>query len=368
MNKDVDFKNSVLKFSCDCEHKQEIKNKINYLTYHDSLTGLYNRRYIEEELIRLDKKNMLPISIVIGDINGLRFINNILGYRKGDSLLKSAAKIICGTCGSKCPAARWGGDEFIILLPNTSSESVKKICGLINNKYIKKSPEGIKSSISLGYDVKITSEQNVFSVLKNAEDAMFRYKYLETNSFRSSIISSIKKTLYEKNHETEEHEERLKLFCVAVGKAMNLSENELHELELSAALHDIGKIAINDSVLNKPGKLNDEEWCEMRKHPEIGCRIAQSVPELNEVSNYILSHHERFDGSGYPRGIKGNEIPVMSRIVAVADAFDAMISDRPYRSGMPKIDALNEIKRNEGTQFDPQIAEKFIDVVSRICI
>lgn len=367
MNKDVFFKNSKHKFLYNYEYMGKIKDEINYLTYHDGLTGLYNRRFIEEQLLRLYNKDMLPISIVIGDINGLRFINNVLGYRKGDKLLKAASKIIVDICGNKSVAARWGGDEFIIILPKTTEEKIKEICRMINCQYAKKAPQCIKTSISLGYDVKDKTEQNIFSVLKNAEDSMFKYKYLEANSFRSTIISSIKKTLYEKNHETEEHEERLKLFCAEVGKAMELSENELHDLELSAMLHDIGKIAISDSVLNKPGNLTDEEWCEMKRHPEIGYRIAQSVPELNQVAVNILSHHERFDGSGYPRGIKGNEIPLMSRIVSVADAFDAMISDRPYRSGMSESNAFEEIKKNEGTQFDPKIAEKFIEVVSK-CI
>lgn len=338
--------------------------RIRYIKEHDSLTGLYTRQFAQERLKQLNDENMLPICVAVGDINGLRFVNNILGYSEGDRLIQSVADCIKETCPKDCIAARWSGDEFIIIIPNTIEEKVKELFTLINNKFSLRCSKAIKTNISFGYEIKESLQQNIIDVLKAAEDSMYKYKYLEGSSYRSSIIASIKKTLFEKSHETEEHEERLKLVSILIGKALNLSENELHELELCAMLHDIGKIAVKDNILNKPGVLNDEEWDEMKKHPEIGYRIALSLPELNQVAKFILCHHERFDGNGYPRGIKGKEIPLMARIVSVADAFDAMTSDRPYRKAMPKEEAIKEILKNSGTQFDPGVVEKFAGIIN----
>ena len=145
---------------------------------------------------------------------------------------------------------------------------------------------------------------------------------------------------------------------------MDLTDAQLNELELLSTLHDIGKIGINDNILNKPGKLTEDEWVDMKKHPEIGYRIAMTTPELVPIADYILSHHEHWDGSGYPQGSKREEIPLLSRIIAVADAYDAMTSDRPYRRAMTKNAAIEEIKKNAGTQFDPYIAELFLNILN----
>lgn len=359
------LKSGAINISRIYANTNESEKRIKYLEEHDRLTGLYNRQFIQEKLNQLNDDSLLPISIVIGDINGLRIVNNILGYSEGDRVIKLATQCITENCPDNCIAARWSGDEFIVIIFNSIEEKVEEILRIINRDFLLRCPKTIKPSISFGYEMKKKPQQNILEVLKAAEESMYKYKYLESSSYRSSIIASIKKTLFEKSHETEEHEERLKLFSILMGKALNLSENELHELELSAMLHDIGKIAIKDNVLNKQGGLNDEEWREMRKHPEIGYRIALSLPELNQVANFILCHHERFDGKGYPNGIKGKEIPLMARIVSVADAYDAMTSDRPYRKAMKKEAALNEILKNSGTQFDPEVVEKFIYIINK---
>lgn len=339
------------------------ESRIKYFKDYDNLTGLYSRQFLQRMIKKLDDDSLIPVAVVVGDINGLRFINNISGYDEGDRLLKTAANSIIDTCTGKCIAARWSGDEFMIIIPNTAEEKLDEILKLINRKYSEHLSAPVKSTICFGYEMKKKSNQNILEVLKAAEDSMYKYKYLEGSSFRSSIISSIKKTLFEKSHETEEHEERLKLFSVSIGKSLHLSDNQLHELELCAMLHDIGKIAVRDDVLNKPDKLNEEEWSEMKKHPEIGYRITISVPELSQVANSILCHHERFDGKGYPKGLQGEKIPLTARIVSVADAFDAMTSDRPYRKAMSREAALKEILKNSGTQFDPEIVHKFVESV-----
>jgi HD-GYP domain-containing protein (c-di-GMP phosphodiesterase class II) len=193
---------------------------------------------------------------------------------------------------------------------------------------------------------------------------MYKRKLLERKSSHSAIISSIKSTVYARSQETEEHAERMQRLSRLVGLRLGLSEVELDELSLLAALHDIGKVGIDDNILKKPGQLTAEEWIEMKKHPEIGYRIAMASPELMSIANYILCHHERWDGKGYPQGLKGKQIPLFSRIISIIDAYDAMTEDRPYRSALTHDEALEEIKINAGTQFDPEAARIFIEVMN----
>ena len=193
---------------------------------------------------------------------------------------------------------------------------------------------------------------------------MYRDKLLQSRSLHSSIISSMKTTLFEKSQETEEHAQRMIKLSRAIGKKMKLKDEQLNELELLSSLHDIGKIGIPDAILNKPGKLTKEEWVEMKKHPSVGYRIAKSSHELASISEYILYHHERWDGKGYPNGLKEEEIPLLSRILAVGDAYDAMTEDRSYRKAMTKEAAIEEIRTNMGKQFDPNITQIFIKIIN----
>jgi HD-GYP domain-containing protein (c-di-GMP phosphodiesterase class II) len=169
--------------------------------------------------------------------------------------------------------------------------------------------------------------------------------------------------LFEKSQETEEHAERMAVISRSIGAKMNLPKKSLHDLFLLSILHDIGKIGISERILNKPGKLTKEEWMIMQKHSEIGYGLAKAYPEFAHIAEYILCHHERWDGKGYPLGLKGEQIPLASRIIAVADAYDAMISDRVYRKAMKKEEAVEEIKKNAGTQFDPEIVKIFLELI-----
>lgn len=348
----------------DVTEKRKRDREIEYLSYHDSLTGLYNRRYFEEHVKKLDLEDMLPISIIMGDVNGLKITNDVFGHNEGDRLLKLVAEIINESVRSSDIISRWGGDEFVILLPKTDEKKVEEICNRIYSACEKYDSNKINVSISLGYSVKNKSNQDIFKVLKFAEDIMYKNKFFATRSFRSSVINSIKKTLYESSHETEEHAERMRELSYKIGIKLGLTSIQLQELELATLLHDIGKVAIMDNVLNKPGKLTDEEWLEMKRHPEIGYRIAQSVPELSQIAEYILSHHERWDGKGYPRGLKNEEIPLVSRIIAVSDSFDAMISERPYRKPLSITQAIEEIHINSKTQYDPRVVEVFMEIIT----
>ncbi|NTV91660.1 MAG: diguanylate cyclase, partial [Clostridiales bacterium] len=345
------------------------EEEILYLTYHDSLTGLNNRIFFEGEKQRLDNERYLPLSFIVGDINGLKIINDALGHAEGDKLLAAIAGILKDCCRQNDVVTRTGGDDFSILLPNTGNDAAQEIIRRIMEKcteFNKNDGNEISClNISLGHATKMKPEELLEDVMKVAGDNMNKRKLLESRSLHSAIISSMKAALYEKSQETEEHARRLISISRAVGQAIGLSEQQFDELELLSTLHDIGKIGIDDRILNKPDKLTEDEWVEMKRHSEVGYRIAIASPELMPIAEYILAHHERWDGKGYPLGLAGESIPLLSRILAVADAYDAMTEDRPYRKGMSEDDAVIEIQLNSGSQFDPFVAETFIKIISK---
>ena len=344
----------------------EKRNKeLNDIAIHDRLTGVYNRAFYESIIIELDKEENLPISIIIGDVNGLKLVNDAFGHFKGDMLLKKIVEILRISCRKEDIIARIGGDEFIIILPSSDAEIAERVMRDIRESCEKADFHPIKPSISLGFSVKYHIKQSINDVIKEADDYMYKRKLLESKSTRSSIIDSLQKTLEETTFETREHAKRLENLSVRLGKELRLPENNLDDLLLVAMLHDIGKIAIPPNIITKPGKLTKKEWDIIKRHPEIGYQIASSSPELRGIAQLILSHHERWDGEGYPQKLKGEEIPLLARIVAIVDSFDAMTQDRSYHKGISEYEALKEIKRCSGTQFDPYIAEKFIDMMSK---
>jgi diguanylate cyclase (GGDEF)-like protein/PAS domain S-box-containing protein len=349
----------------DVTEQKAKEQEILYLNYHDVLTGLKNRAFYDAEKRRLDTERQLPISIIVGDINGLKLANDMFGHGAGDRLLSEVAYILGASCRAEDIVARVGGDEFAILLPQTDHEDTQQICKRIYencNKSALSSNEGevLIPSISLGFATKLSMLQRLDDVEKEAEEAMYRRKLLERKSMHSSLLSSIKATMLEKNNETEAHAQRLVHLAQSMGKALKLTDEEINDLELLATLHDLGKVSIPDGILNKPGPLNDEEWLEMKRHPEIGYRIAQSTPDLQSIAEAILTHHEKWDGSGYPQGLSKEAIPLVARIIAIVDAYDAMTQDRPYRKAKSHEEALLEIHTYAGTQFDPNLAKLFI--------
>ena len=356
----------VLSIVTDITEKRQAEVEIKYLSFHDKLTGLYNRAFFEEELKRLDTERTLPISLIMGDVNGLKLVNDALGHQEGDSLLITVAKLLRDSCRQNDIVARWGGDEFIILLPECNHETAAIILDRIksNCKSINDLP--IDTSISLGLASKLSIDQDVREILKEAEDKMYRHKLLEDRSTRSSFLNSLEKTLWARSHETKEHCQRMQEMTLVLGQAINLPESELDNLRLLATLHDIGKIAISSSILDNPGELTGEEWEAIKKHPEIGYRIALSSPEMAPIAESILYHHEHWDGTGYPLGIKGEEIPVLSRILTIADCYDVMINGRPYQKAVSHEEAWLELERCSERHFDPQLVKIAIKVFSEL--
>jgi len=340
--------------------KKAAEDRLLFYSFHDKLTGLYNRAFFDEESKRLDTERYLPISIVMADINGLKLVNDAFGHDSGDELLRKAAGILKKSCRSEDIIARWGGDEFVILLPKTGKERASQIVSDIKNVSLRNVTSKIPLSISLGFSIKEDKNGDISSILKKAEDLMYKNKLLESKSSHSSIIESLKRTLIENSVETEEHSNRVCRNALKLGKVLGLSEEKLTELELHAELHDIGKVGVSQEILMKEGELTPEEWEAVKSHSEIGYRIANSTPVLSGISENILCQHEWWDGSGYPRGLKGKGIPLICRIVAVVDAFDSMMSKTPYASKRSKKEAIEELRRFSGIQFDPEIVRVFI--------
>ena len=347
----------------DITERKEDENRIIYLSFHDGLTNLYNRSFFEEEIKRLDVERQFPISIVVVDINGLKLVNDTYGHSYGDILLKKTTQKLIECFRKEDIIARWGGDEFIVLLSRTPAEVAFDIINRVKSICDKEKVFNIPLNISIGVSSKVNESQDINDVIKEAESNMIKNKLITKESAHNAIIVSLEKALEERDYETSEHIKRMKNFSLKIGKFLNLSENELNELSLVATLHDIGKIAIPDNILKKPDKLSSEEWEIIKKHPEIGYRIASSSVELKAIAEAILAHHERWDGKGYPRGLKGDQIPLVSRIIAIIDSFDAMISDRPYRKAMSINEAKSELIKCSGSQFDPEIIKKFIIIL-----
>jgi HD-GYP domain-containing protein (c-di-GMP phosphodiesterase class II) len=221
-------------------------------------------------------------------------------------------------------------------------------------------------SISYIWAVREKLNKRIEAVIQETRRYMNHNPFLEEKNFLDTITNTLLTILYEKSSETEEHSKRMENYCCFIGRGLQLSSNDMNELSLLALLHDIGKVCINPKILMKPGALTSAEWEEMKCHSECGYQIAQAIPELAKVADLILSHHERWDGNGYPLGLKGEEIPIPCRILAVIDAYDAMINDRVYRKAMTQEDAILEIERNAGTQFDPEIIDVFINMIMDI--
>lgn len=359
--------NCFIAFCVDISDRKEKEARVEYLSYHDSLTGVYNRAFYEEEIIRLDTEENLPFSVIISDVNGLKLINDTLGHAAGDKVLVVTAKLLNMHIRRGDVLARVGGDEFSVLLPQTNSREAQEIITRVQEAcqayQVDLLKEPMHMSISLGYATKTRMEESFSYISKLAEDYMYRRKLLERESFHSTLLETLRISLFERSHETEEHASRMIKLSKKLGAAMALSKDDLDDLVMLSSLHDIGKISIDNSILTKADKLTDVEWLEMKKHPAIGYRIAMASKELTSIAEYILGHHERWDGAGYPQGLRGENIPLLDRAISIVDAYDAMTNDRPYRMAMTREAAMAEISDNAGSQFDPELATLFLTLV-----
>ena len=343
----------------DITARKDDEDKMRYLGYHDTLTGLFDRAGLDVELKNHDQSEHLPLSVIMADLNGLKIINDTYGHAIGDRFLQQFAYILRQVCREKDVIARWGGDEFVILLPQTSQTQADSVVDRIILSCRAPFFEGIPISVALGVACK-EHEEPISTILQTAENRMYKQKLTESRSHKSAVLNALRNTLQEKSYETDTHAENMKEAAQFIGMKLGLSHDELVRLDLLIQLHDIGKINMPAELLQKDGPLTAEEWELMRQHPEIGYRIARNTDDVSHVAEEILSHHERWDGAGYPHGLKGADIPLLARITTLADAYEIMNNGRPYKRPMKNREIRLEIQRCAGKQFDPELSKIFL--------
>lgn len=347
----------------DFSDKKERLSEIEYLSFHDHLTGLYNRRYIADAINRLDTKRNLPFTIMAIDVNGLKLTNDAFGHEIGDQLLIHVAELLKTACRTDDIVGRMGGDEFIVLLPSTSEDEAEQIKERIVKAAKIEKFDSVIISLAIGYSVKNKEDMKINEVLKIADNNMYKDKLKYGKIMRSKTIEAVIDTINEKYKQEELHTERVSRYCEAIALAMNYNNKEIERIRMAGILHDIGKIIVPPDLLNKPGLLTNEEYELIKRHAETSYQILKSVDMYSDFAEDVLYHHERIDGKGYPEGLKGDEIPINSRIIAVADAYEAMTSERPYHEIKSKEEAIKELIKCSGKQFDSNIVEIFINKV-----
>ncbi|KOA20199.1 putative diguanylate cyclase YdaM [Clostridium homopropionicum DSM 5847] len=372
------------------EHIEELKRLVN----EDGLTGLYNHRFFYEVLnkkILSCEVERKPVSMILMDIDYFKYYNDLYGHQKGDEVLKSIGLILKSSVRKTDIVARYGGEEFAIVLTNTIEEDAIKIAENIRSKIEETYFEGEenqpngKITVSIGVSVYPDKAKNDVELIKSADDALYRAKFFNKNRVETytSILDELKKDIEEsdidlvtsiktlisvinaKDRYTYGHVERVVAYGRILADKLGLSNDDKKKLIYGAYMHDIGKINISKEVLNKKMPLTNEEWELLKQHPQNGVAIIKPVKSLRDISSLILHHHERYDGKGYPGNLKGEEIPFLARVLTVVDSFDAMTSNRPYNKRKTYEEAIEELKKCSGTQFDPSITNSFIEVITK---
>lgn len=339
------------------------QKEIEYISIHDFLTGLYNRRYFVEVFAKKDDVINYPLGIMMIDLNGLKILNDAYGHVVGDRALVKVGEVLTSLANESDVVCRIGGDEFAIIFTHCSLNDLDQLKDLIQQRLGEILIENIPLSVAIGYEIKTDNSMNLEDLIKNAENHMYRNKVTEGRSVRNSAIKAILKTLTDKFEEEKTHSTRVSDLCKRMGEVLNLKTDDLKELEIAGLFHDIGKISIPDEILHKPSRLTKAEFDVIKTHTENGYHILRAADEYSNLAEYALSHHEHWNGLGYPRGLSGTDIPLFSRIICIVDAYEAMTSNRVYRKKMEDQEAVNEIIKYSGSQFDPDLARIFIEKV-----
>jgi diguanylate cyclase (GGDEF)-like protein/PAS domain S-box-containing protein len=349
----------------DVTDKMKRQREIEHISTHDSLTGLYNRRFFEEMMSRLDNEENLPLSILMGDVNSLKLTNDIFGHVSGDMLLKKASDAMQNVCRDHDVVARWGGDEFVILLPKAGENEAKETAGKIKYELSKQQIHSVRCSISMGYATKTNKDEDIIQVLHNAEIKMYNIKSVERIETQNTELKTMLNELFMKSEWERQHAVRVREMSVRLGLALNLPKSDIIKLKRAAYLHDIGKAVVGSDILQNDGTFNSAELSNIKLHPAVGYRILSYFDTTLELAGIILSHHETWDGTGYPKGLKEDEIPLEARIISVVEAYDRMMHTIDHTKAKSHNEALDEIQRCAGTQFDPYITAAFVHMFMR---
>jgi diguanylate cyclase (GGDEF)-like protein/PAS domain S-box-containing protein len=336
-----------------------------YNINHDTLTNVHSRTYFYSKLDKFFKDKFLPLSIASLDINGLKLVNDTFGHQSGNKLLIRTAELITNAIGKNGIVARLGGDEFSILLPCTNAEDAENILASIKNKLADEKIRDLDISVSYGVSTIYSNESDIESSLIEADSRMYLQKNQNRENDRTKAISSILQNLFKLIPIEKKHAYKVSEYSKIIGKEYGLKDFQCEELGIIGHLHDIGKIAITPDVMNKQVKVSDEDMDKIKGHCATGYVILNTAVCYLHTSNIVLNHHENYDGSGYPKGKKGSDIPIMSRILRVADSIAAMSTNRTYAKAYDVKHIIKELSNNSGTQFDPEVVRVAIKYLKR---
>ena len=372
--------------------EQEHIDMLKGLVHYDGLTGLYNHRYFYdriEEYLNEAQERRQPLALLFMDLDYFKYYNDLNGHQEGDVVLKTIAGLIKNSVRESDLVSRYGGEEFAVILPNTEQEEALRIAErirlavwteeFIGEEYLPTE----RLTISIGVSVYPDNASNEIDLIKYADEALYRAKFLSRNTVQPyySILDDLQKDVSEndleiiasirtliavinaKDRYTYSHIERVVSYCEMMADRLGLDTETKKTFIYAAYMHDLGKINIPEEILIKTGKLTDSEWEILKNHSKNGAEIINSVSVLADVVPIIMQHHERYDGTGYPMNLKGEEITYLARVLTVADSFDAMTSHRPYQTMKTHAEAFDELAKCSGSQFDPDIVRIFIDTV-----
>jgi diguanylate cyclase (GGDEF)-like protein/putative nucleotidyltransferase with HDIG domain len=365
---------------------EEARQQLAEQAERDLLTGLLNYRAIHVRLQNvLEEQKELPISVMLLDMDGFKSFNETYGYTTGDATLCHISQALREACGENSYLGRLGGDEFMAVMPGTSAAQAMVAAERVR-QYLASRPflnaDGTPIPVHLCFGIADAANVDGYSsvhLAAAAEAALYESKQRGGNSITlhnlSEKLSSVTRTTFDvldslintidnKDRYTRRHSEEVAFYALLLADTIGMPEETCNALRMAGILHDIGKIGVPDSILRKPGPLTHEEYEVMKGHVMLSSLIIHGLPNLEDILDAVSNHHERWDGKGYPRGLSGKQIPLLGRVMAIADAFSAMTMDRPYRAGLPIDRALEEVTRGAGTQFDPNLAQEFVRAIS----
>jgi diguanylate cyclase (GGDEF)-like protein/PAS domain S-box-containing protein len=345
---------SVVVVFRDATKRKTQRREMEYLSLRDPLTGLYNRRFFEEEMQRLDTKRNMPMSLILCDVNGLKLTNDIFGHAYGDELIKRVAEVLRESCRAEDILARWGGDEFVLLLPGTDYAQAADIAARISEDIASQSIQAIQSSASVGFAVKEAIEEDAADFLQRAETMMYRQKAIERHAQQEQNLTSIIGLLH-RDEQQVQHSETVSELSRQFGMFLGLSDEQVRIASEAARLHDIGMVVDIGRQANRSEWTDAERAESFRRHPIAGYQILSSFDKTLDLADTVLAHHERWDGNGYPKGLKGEEIPRLSRIISICGYYEYYC-----RTGGDCASAMETIQKKAGTQFDPEMAADFL--------
>ena len=349
---------AVVTFTDNSDRKRN-EERIKYLSSHDSLTGLLNRGSFESGMKELDVPDQLPLAIIFGDVNGLKLTNDVFGHASGDVLIRKAGEALQRAVGKKGIVCRVGGDEFATLIPRTSQEDVAGIISAIRADLVKERELSIKFSMALGYDIKYSTRQRIENTIENAENMMYQDKTLNRRAVNSEMVSTIMSSLHMKSPKERQHSINVSAYCHDIGNKLGMNATGVKKLREAGYFHDIGKVVLDVKVLNKDGPFTEDDKIEMQQHPVVGFKILNIFDDTLDLAEAIYCHHERWDGSGYPKGLKGNEIPISARVIAVAEYYDALTNSM-VADAIGIEEAKDRLQLQAGSKLDPDIVMAFI--------